>query len=934
MAGISPQEFVIKWSAVTLTEKASSQPHFEDLCRLLDQPTPTDADPTGEFYTFEKGVEKTGGGKGFADVWYKDHFAIEYKGKHKDLKAAYGQLLQYRESLENPPLLVVTDIERFEVHTNFTGAVTEVYAFTNDELPEPENLRILRAMFEDPYSLKPTRTVQSVTEEAAGKFARIADGLRERGVDPQEAAHFLNKLLFCLFAEDVGLLKESLFTRVVERGVKRPETFNQNVGALFDAMAAGGEFNLLDVPHFDGGLFSDGGVVPLEASELRVLREATNLDWDSVEPAIFGTLFERSLDPNQRAPLGAHYTSKEDILTLIEPVLMAPLRREWEQVKDRAQAEAEKSRGQGRQAAVNTLRRAERELVGFAERLRSVKVLDPACGSGNFLYVSLKELLDLEKEVSTFAGEIGMTPFFPGVNPEQLHGIETSPYAHELAQVAIWIGYLQWMIDNGFGSPSEPILGPMTNIVEMDAILARDGDGTLREPDWPEADVIVGNPPFLGGNKIRQELSSDYVDQLFELYKGRVPAFADLVCYWFEKARSMIATNRLERGGLLATQGIRGGVNRRVLERIKQTGDIFWAWSDRDWVLEGATVHVSMIGFDNGSITNRTLNGQPATKINPNLTAETDLTTAQRLRGNENICFMGPSPKAPFDIGADLAEQMLAAPINVNGLPNSDVVRPVASAIDLTRRSRGKWTIDFGLMPVEQAAQYEMPFEYVQEHVRPIRSRNRRAAYAEKWWQYAEARPGMRDALKGNSRFIATPGVSKHRIFVWIKPEVLCNQGILVFARDDDYFFGVLHSRAHELWARGTGTQLREAESGFRYTPTSTFETFPLPWPPNEEPEADSRIGVIAQAASRLDGLRQNYLNPDGASEAQLKKLTLTNLYNARPTWLDNAHKKLDAAVFAAYGWPEEIVDEDILKNLLALNLERSERDASTPSLA
>jgi hypothetical protein len=267
---------------------------------------------------------------------------------------------------------------------------------------------------------------------------------------------------------------------------------------------------------------------------------------------------------------------------------------------------------------------------------------------------------------------------------------------------------------------------------------------------------------------------------------------------------------------------------------------------------------------------------------------------------------------------------MLAAPINVNGHPNSEVVRPVAIAVDLVRRSRGKWTIDFGLMPMEQAALYEMPFEYVQVHVHPIRSRNRRAAYAEKWWQYAEARPGMRRALEGLGRFVATPSLAKHRVFVWMNPEVLCNQQTLVFARDDDYFLGVLHSRAHELWARGTGTQLREAESGFRYTPTSTFETFPLPWPPGEEPGGDSRIEAIAEAARCLEELRRNWLNPEGASETELKKRTLTNLYNARPTWLENAHKRLDEPVFAAYGWPLDLTDEGILQNLLALNLDRS----------
>ncbi len=600
MAVLTPQAFAKRWEGSTLSERSSYQQHFLDLCEMLGAPKPADVDQTGEFYTFEKGVEKTGGGKGFADVFYKDHFAIEYKGKHKDLTAAYQQLLQYREALENPPLLVVTDTDRFEVHTNFTGTVTEVHSFTNAELPEPENLRVLRAMFESPYSLKPTRTVQSVTEEAAGKFARIADGLRIRGVDPQEAAHFLNKLLFCLFVEDVGLLKERLFTRVVERGVKRPESFNRNVGDLFEAMAQGGEFSLMDVPHFDGGLFSDGGVVPLEASELKVLREAAGLDWGSIEPTIFGTLFERSMDPSQRARLGAHYTSKEDILTLIEPVLIAPLRKEWERVRTGAQAEAEKARGQSRRTAADTLLRAERGLAAFAERLRSQRVLDPACGSGNFLYVSLKELLDLEKEVSAFAGEIGLTPFFPGVSPEQLHGIETSPYAHELAQVAIWIGYLQWMIENGYGSPSEPILGPMTNIVEMDAILDHDVDGNPVEPDWPEADVIVGNPPFLGDKKMRAELGDQYVEQLRELYAGRVPGGADLVTYWFEKTRAMLKAGKAKRAGLIATQGIRGGRNREVLKRIKNTGDIFMAWSDRNWVLNGATVHVSIVGFDLG----------------------------------------------------------------------------------------------------------------------------------------------------------------------------------------------------------------------------------------------------------------------------------------------------------------------------------------------
>ena len=458
----------------------------------------------------------------------------------------------------------------------------------------------------------------------------------------------------------------------------------------------------------------------------------------------------------------------------------------------------------------------------------------------------------------------------------------------------------------------------------MDAILAYDEQGRPVEPEWPQADVVIGNPPFLGGNKIRQGLGDHYVDDLFALYGSRVPAFADLVCYWFEKARALIEAGKVKRAGLLATQGIRGGANRKVLERIKQTGDIFWAQSDRDWILDGATVHVSMVGFDSGIETLLELDGRSVAQINPDLTATVDLTQAQRLPENLGICFMGPSPKAPFDIKAELARKMLAAPPNVNGRPNSDVIRPVASAVDLVQRTRNMWTIDFGLMPLETAAQYEAPFEYAKQYVYAIRSKNRRASYAEKWWQYAEARPGIRTALRGKLQYIATPGVAKHRIFVWVKPEVLCNQGTLVFARDDDYFFGVLHSMLHEPWARAMDTQLREAQSGFRYTSTSTFETFPFPWPPGQEPKGDPRVQAIAGAARELVEKRDAWLNPPGAGDAELKKRTLTNLYNQRPAWLTLAHRKLDEAVLNAYGWPHNLSDEDILARLLDLNLQRA----------
>jgi hypothetical protein len=330
-----------------------------------------------------------------------------------------------------------------------------------------------------------------------------------------------------------------------------------------------------------------------------------------------------------------------------------------------------------------------------------------------------------------------------------------------------------------------------------------------------------------------------------------------------------------------------------------------------------------MVGYDRGQEADRTLDGKPVATINADLTSSLDFTKALRLDENMGICFMGPSPKAPFDIDADVAAGMLASPLNINGRPNSDVVRPVASGVDLVRRSRGKWTIDFGLRSQDEASKYEAPFEYVRSYVLPARA-DRRDDYRGQWWQYARPRPGMREALKGKPRFIATPEVAKHRVFVWLPAETLSNQQTLVFAVSDDYFFGVLQSRAHEAWARRTGTQLREAESGFRYTPTTTFETFPFPWPPGHEPADDPCVEAIAEAARELVQQRDAWLNPPGASEAELKKRMLTNLYNARPAWLDNAHRRLDAAVFAAYGWPADLGDDEVLGRLLALNLERS----------
>jgi len=931
-------EFVKKWAASTQSERATAQEHFIDLCRLLSEQTPNEADPSGDFYAFEKGAKRPDS-DGFADVWLKNHFAWEYKGKHKDLGIAYKQVQTYREALGNPPLLVVSDIERFEVHTNWTNTETWIYHFRNADIaldepvevttyggpaadaPRLTALQVLKALFEEPERLKPLRTTEQITQEAAKLFGRITDELRTGKVEDMRIARFVTRVMFCMFATDVGLLPRETFSEVINVNKDDPAAFRKNLSALFKVMRRGGKFFMHPVPFFNGRLFEDSDVPrEIHGDHIRVLEDLNSVNWADVEPVIFGTLFERVIDPAQRRQIGAHYTSRADIELIVEPVLMIPLRREWEQIKAAVQDLSDNA-GSRRLKPETVRSRIAGALQTFHDRLATIRVLDPACGSGNFLYVSLALLKALEKEVIAFAASYDI-PLSARVHPRQLLGIETSEYARELAAIVIWIGYLQWKLRNGIPLANEtPILQPLNQIELRDAILDLSDPNQPRIPEWPEADVIVGNPPFLGGGFLRSRLGNDYVEALFRVYGDSLPNFSDLCCYWFEQARSMIADGRARRVGLLATQGIRGGANRRVLERIKETGDIFLAHSDRPWILDGAAVHVSIVGFDDGSEVTRMLDGQKAPRINPNLTGGVDLTKAQRLKDNLSVCFMGPSPKAPFDIPADLARRMVMAPVNPNGRPNSDVVRPVASAIDLVQRPRGFWTIDFPPGTTEkQAAMYEAPFEYVKKHVLPVRL-TRRDDYRGQWWQYARPRPEMREMLFGLSRYIATPHYSKHRLFVWVTSDVLCNQGTLVFARDDDYFFGVLHSRVHEVWARATGTQLREAESGFRYTPTTCFETFALP---HTSSEGQAAVGA---AARELDQFRQKWLNaPEDKRLRKSEKRTLTKLYNERPTWLANAHRELDEAVFAAYGWPEppdKLSDSEIVSRLLRLNLER-----------
>ena len=942
--GVMAAEFIDKWRRVTQTEKAVSQSHFIDLCRLLGEPTPVEADPEGEAYCFERGARKDSGGGGWADVWKRGHFAWEYKTQGKDLDAAFQQLRQYALALENTPLLIVSDTRHFRIHTNWTNSVSTVHEFTLYELDDADTWNKLKWAFSDPERLRPEQTRQALTEQAAATFAELAQGLRERGHDPQTVAHFVNRLVFCMFAEDVGLLPDQMFRRMLDQARQRPERFAGMARSLFAAMKDGGAAGFEEVAWFNGGLFDDDTALPLDRPGINAVREAAGLDWSEIDPSILGTLFERGLDPDKRSQLGAHYTDRDKIMQIVEPVIVRPWLADWAATKERlGDLLNQASTASTSHAASRRRQRAERQLREFLERLAEFRVLDPACGSGNFLYLALHALKDLEHRVRVEAQTLGLQPPFPAVGPANVKGIELNPYAAELARVSVWIGEIQWMRRHGFREDRDPILKPLDTIECRDAVLTDDG----QEPEWPEADVVIGNPPFLGNRRMRRELGDAVTDALPRVYADWVGGRPDLVCYWFAKAGRLVAEEHVQRAGLVATNSIRGGTNRNVLDRIVDQGVIFDAWSDEPWVVEGTAVRVSLICFarkNYGLVAH--LDGLDTPRINADLTGgELDLTRAIRLTENQDVAFQGVIKRGPFDIPGDLAREWLALPSNPNGRPNADVLKPRFNGMDLTRRPSGKWIVDFGYSMSEgEAALYEAPFAHIAEHVRPMRQRNRERASRELWFRHWNPRPAMWGALNGLSRYIATPTLSRHRLFTWYDTSVFPDHQLIVIARDDDTTFGILHSRFHEVWSLRLGTSLEDRP---RYTPTTTFQTFPFPEGLTPDIPAASyannpRAIAIAQAARRLVQLRNRWLNPPewvqwidepapgypkrpvptaGAPMRELRRRTLTNLYNERPQWLVDAHEVLDAAVAEAYGWSLDISRDHSLKHLLHMNL-------------
>jgi hypothetical protein len=892
---MTPQEFIAKWGApggvpgpaYALNEEQGAQSHFLDLCELLGVPKPGSA----EGYRFEEKSSVIGGKTGYADVFMRGVFAWENKAPGKNLDTALKQLLTYSLALSNPPILVVSDRLSIRIHTQFTGHPSATHEVRIAEMDQPANLALLRRIWLAPDSFKPRQTNRDITEAAAQSFAALAEGLRQRGATADEdaarqqqranqVAHFLTQCLFCFFAEDVGLLPGRMFERLLNNQQATPERLTQGLTQLFTTMQSGGLYGVDDIPWFNGGLFQTIAVPPLSAPDLAELRRAADLNWSAIDVSIFGTLFERGLDPAKRSQLGAHYTDPATIERLIGPVIRRPLLQKWELIALDIQGLAAKitKKGDRHYRAAHAL------FITWLDDLKNYRALDPACGSGNFLYLALKCLKDVEHHSHLQAAELGLDREADLVTgPHNVLGIELNEYAAELARVTVWIGELQWRLAHGYEFKTNPVLDTLEHIECRDALLdwstaqaapkqdaaqtpapapgaaqvsGSDHDfaqqnscsdpetgtpphsgspgaaPTPTEATWPAADVVIGNPPFLGGSKKRGELGDRYVQALDAVYAPAVPGAADLVCYWFEKARAQIAAGALQRAGLVTTNSIRGGANRKVLDAICAQTRIFDAWSDEPWINNGAAVRVSLVCFGEGEGVH--LNGADVPQIYADLTAPAtagdslNLGLAKVLTTNQAASFQGASKKAKFEIDAALAREWLRQP-NPHGRPNSDVLKPWANGFELSRGPQHQWIIDFGNELTEtEAALYELPFAYVTEHIKPERITKSEAALRVYWWRFGRPRVELRAAIKTLPRFIATVAHSKHRFFVWLPVTTSPDQALITVARADDTTFGILHSRVHELWSLRMCTWLGVGNDP-RYTPTTCFETFPFP---------------------------------------------------------------------------------------------------------
>jgi len=1065
MPDASPEtvaKFIERWEKSGGSEKANYALFFTELCdEILHVPHPEPAGPDNakNLYVFERAVthQEADGttATGFIDLYKSGFLLSETKqgtfskavqqgtlldfipskspqksghGKRgtaafdKVLQRAYNQARKYITALPasegRPPFLIVCDVgHSIDLYAEFSGTGGHYERF-----PDPASFRIyladlhrpkirerLRKIWTDPHSLDPSKHSAKVTREVARSLAELAKSLEKDGHDAKVTAGFLQRCLFTMFAEDVELLPKNSFLNVMDKVKDSPAGFPIMLQTLWHDMATGTKFStvlLNAVPHFNGGLFEDTTALPLRPDQMALLIHAAKSDWSAVEPAIFGTLVERALDPRERHKLGAHYTPRSYVERLIRPALIDPLREEWDAVKAAASLATEKAAksetadaelaavpaaslsktqaadiGKKRREFAKQAASLHEEAIGavrdFHRKICTLKVLDPACGSGNFLYVALELMKRLEAEVIEAFDELGGDAAFEmasfKIGPRQFLGLELNRRAVAIAQLVLWIGFFQWQRKTtGKADTNErPLLPKEASIVQQDAVLAYDAAIPRKDPDsgeivtiwdgvttkqhpitgkevpdetarkavfdytnpkraeWPQADVIVGNPPFIGNKRMRDALGDGYSVTLRKAWKDCSPESWDFVMYWWQKAAELVRDGKALRFGFITTNSITQSFNRRCLESfLTPEGEISLAYAipDHPWVdsVDGAAVRIALTvgvrGPNQGDLVTvvsevESSDGesfdvelrQASGKITPDLKIGADTSSAIELAANKGLC--GQGIKLVGD-GFYVDDGFQGTAVNSsNGYP---IIRTIVNPTDILQSRPGRRAIDFaGLTDKEALALAPAEFQKLLTEVKPLRDSNARPSIRDIWWRFAWERPELRKAIHGLERYFVTLETSKHRFLVAVSAEVLWDGSLFAIATDDWFVSALLGSQVHVCWSLANGGRLGPTP---RYNRARCFETFPFP--ALEESPLKQRIRDLGE---RLDAHRkqQQALHPD---------LTLTGMYNVLEavragtpltakekaihdkglvSILQQIHDDLDAAVLEAYGWSD-----------------------------